>query len=383
MSGFYVTLPSNSSMDIYPNNKQSSFKTKLAKEINFPDNYEVALVEISYSPFFISYMGNILLKDYFDYHYGSLHQTIQIPLNIVKSISSKDYFEIINKQIEIKIEFDDSLIRYKSYFLKSTAIEIENAKKYYINSKDNLFLDFFKTTELNSNFRFIDDLNSQFKDDFLKISGDSFNHELKKWEFTLAQLFTLNRKYKLRIYLVNLNYNLENINKFFSFEDIELLKKTEIKDKNFNPNKIFSIKNQLKNKLGLIQLEINGENGSFVDYLDYPKFIYDKQYDSRKSILKITQDPLAKNDMIFVEGKIANSILEKENGLVNRNQTYIIDTIFNQINYAVINTDIQIENQFFVDYIAPFVKIFPLKSNTDSVLLVITLLIISLYTWII
>lgn len=47
---FYITLPSNASMDIYPNNKISHYYTQLPQEINLQGDgeYEAALVEINY-----------------------------------------------------------------------------------------------------------------------------------------------------------------------------------------------------------------------------------------------------------------------------------------------------------------------------------------------
>ena len=47
---FYLTLPSNSSSLYYPDNSQSNYTTKLAKELNNLDGYEVALVEMNYAP---------------------------------------------------------------------------------------------------------------------------------------------------------------------------------------------------------------------------------------------------------------------------------------------------------------------------------------------
>ena len=47
-SSFYVTLPSNASMDIYPKNKQSSFKVQLPKTLHLSHRYEVALSEIQF-----------------------------------------------------------------------------------------------------------------------------------------------------------------------------------------------------------------------------------------------------------------------------------------------------------------------------------------------
>ena len=45
----YVTLPSNSSMNIYPDNKISSFDVDLSETLQVdPDNWEVALKEIQF-----------------------------------------------------------------------------------------------------------------------------------------------------------------------------------------------------------------------------------------------------------------------------------------------------------------------------------------------
>ena len=45
---FFVTLPSNSSMDIFPDNKITRFNTQLAKRISLQGNWECGLVEIHY-----------------------------------------------------------------------------------------------------------------------------------------------------------------------------------------------------------------------------------------------------------------------------------------------------------------------------------------------
>ena len=48
MSDFYLTLPSNSSMDVYPNNTMANFKTRLPNRIELEGRWEVGLVEIQY-----------------------------------------------------------------------------------------------------------------------------------------------------------------------------------------------------------------------------------------------------------------------------------------------------------------------------------------------
>ena len=48
MSRFYVTLPSNSSIDCYPDNSVARFTTKLNGVIELEGDWEVGLTEISF-----------------------------------------------------------------------------------------------------------------------------------------------------------------------------------------------------------------------------------------------------------------------------------------------------------------------------------------------
>ena len=49
MGDFYVTLPSDASMDVFPNNAVTSYNTRLARALNLEGEWEVALTEITYS----------------------------------------------------------------------------------------------------------------------------------------------------------------------------------------------------------------------------------------------------------------------------------------------------------------------------------------------
>ena len=50
MSGthFYITLPSNASSDIFPDNKTTSYRVKLPQAISLSDEWEVGLYSINY-----------------------------------------------------------------------------------------------------------------------------------------------------------------------------------------------------------------------------------------------------------------------------------------------------------------------------------------------
>ncbi len=45
---FYITLPSDTSSDAFPNNKASEYMTKLSRRIELSGEWEVALHTISY-----------------------------------------------------------------------------------------------------------------------------------------------------------------------------------------------------------------------------------------------------------------------------------------------------------------------------------------------
>ena len=46
--GFYITLPSNASLDVYPNNTLTKYTVRLPRTLYLKEGYEVALAEIMY-----------------------------------------------------------------------------------------------------------------------------------------------------------------------------------------------------------------------------------------------------------------------------------------------------------------------------------------------
>ena len=58
-NGFYITLPSNSSSDYYANT-QARFKVKLPKALDLPGQWEVGLVEFSYTQSWDNVLENFL-----------------------------------------------------------------------------------------------------------------------------------------------------------------------------------------------------------------------------------------------------------------------------------------------------------------------------------
>ena len=65
-NGFFVTLPSNASPLVYPNNEICQFRTKLAKPIILSQAYEVGLIEIQYPRVWNSFTENDSKIEFFD-----------------------------------------------------------------------------------------------------------------------------------------------------------------------------------------------------------------------------------------------------------------------------------------------------------------------------
>ena len=66
MDSFYVTLPSNASFNIYPDNKKSNYTTQFNTPLILDGNYEVALANITCTPNIKIDYGHIVIKKYID-----------------------------------------------------------------------------------------------------------------------------------------------------------------------------------------------------------------------------------------------------------------------------------------------------------------------------
>lgn len=106
--GFYVTLPSDASMDIFANNTQSTYTTVLKNTIVVDSSYAVALVEISYSQSITVNMGSMIMKIGDDIEINipitaKEYQDIPSFLEYLNSMLVKKYFEKVNQR-EISLE---------------------------------------------------------------------------------------------------------------------------------------------------------------------------------------------------------------------------------------------------------------------------------------
>ena len=76
---FHVTLSSNASLQIYPNNKIWRYRTKLAKPIVLNEPYEVRIIELQYPRVWVNFPASDSDVVIFDY---KSKETITITLSV-------------------------------------------------------------------------------------------------------------------------------------------------------------------------------------------------------------------------------------------------------------------------------------------------------------
>ena len=98
-SAFYVTLPSNASMDVYPDNTAAAYKIRMPKTMYLRNKYEVALAEIQYPHTWTTFQKQ---EDHalWVYNNEQLLEEIRIPHAYYNSV--ENLVDVINKLIEKK-----------------------------------------------------------------------------------------------------------------------------------------------------------------------------------------------------------------------------------------------------------------------------------------
>jgi hypothetical protein len=215
---FYISLPSNSSINEYPNNKQSNYATVLDTPIDFPTKYMVYLKEISnFSDFTVS-MGTITFQNIL---FNALeHRKSEVKfylfyLFIKNGINLQEMCDTINTEITKNFLKQEYLIRYKSAYTNelNRACSDLNFKK---NSKKNPIFTLIKKTFENLVFyELIDTETSYFAVTFKKCGG-----VYQKDRFIFKDLSLLNENYELILTTAPKFEDLEKeYNKNFFYQD--------------------------------------------------------------------------------------------------------------------------------------------------------------------
>jgi len=131
MSRFYLTLPSNSSMDYYPQNTVAQYTTKLNSSIELDGEWEVGLTEISF-PYNIE---NVMKREcYFEISKTGFEHNIKIPLpggyyGEFKDVATALHNEQMNRtgRTPIRFSFDENYNRVKVTITKDLCVDFSPA----------------------------------------------------------------------------------------------------------------------------------------------------------------------------------------------------------------------------------------------------------------
>lgn len=116
---FYITLPSNASMDVYKNNVKSSFTTNLLVPLKLEGNWEVGLIKMIYRNSIISHIGFIDFHNKWDNSFHSI--TLEVKenenlLNVFLNLenSMKEAHFLLSGALEGKKYFDLTIDKEKA-----------------------------------------------------------------------------------------------------------------------------------------------------------------------------------------------------------------------------------------------------------------------------
>lgn len=129
MKDFYLTLPSNSSMDVFRSNTAAKYTTKLHQTIEFKGEWEVGLAEIIFPMSFYNIREGYNTIDYYESKspaalvYSSDLNTVSIPAGNYNSIDS-----ILNYLNRHKVFSGEIILRYDE---NTSFVEAKNSGKLF------------------------------------------------------------------------------------------------------------------------------------------------------------------------------------------------------------------------------------------------------------
>jgi hypothetical protein len=132
MSGthFYLTLPSNASLDIFPDNKTAGYRVQLPQNIDLEGSWEVGLYSISYPNTWYT------LQDNFDTHFYYTDQS-GIPSAAYVSYgyyeTVQDLIKAVNKELA-KVVNDNIKLSYNALTGKVT-VQLKNGHQFILTGR--------------------------------------------------------------------------------------------------------------------------------------------------------------------------------------------------------------------------------------------------------
>ena len=161
MDSFYVTLPSNASMNIYPDNKKSNYTTQFNTPIRLDGNYEVALANITCTPNIRNDYGVIRITNFYRLLYPFLppdaFPLIPLKLKNVKNIADK--INELQEQVVFVQVFLNTLF-YQAFAEQQFEDDTQDAFKDLVP----IFFNLSKINDTDFNYYIPQNLNLKFDD---------------------------------------------------------------------------------------------------------------------------------------------------------------------------------------------------------------------------
>ena len=140
---FYVTLPSNASLETFKNNTQSEYTTIINPPLVVGSNYEVALVEIIMGDSYYNNIGSIKIKNPYYIHFLNKiavanefrKEYINIDIDIHPYDTYTTFFENLSTSINKSLLEEEYTCRYRYYterINKQTFVFVNNDKDNYV-----------------------------------------------------------------------------------------------------------------------------------------------------------------------------------------------------------------------------------------------------------
>ena len=129
MSRFYITLPSNSSSEYYPNNTVTRYTTKLADKIELEGDWEVGLAEISVP----SEVQNVVRGQYYySIYVNDVHiRTIDLPSRHHERIRTLVDAMHVEQRKQVLLQTHEPLLVEFSYFDSKISIKLHQHPNFY------------------------------------------------------------------------------------------------------------------------------------------------------------------------------------------------------------------------------------------------------------
>ena len=401
MDSFYLTLPSNSSMQIFPNNKQSSFTVKLPDVLNLTQPYEVALVEVNYMPNITTDLGDITIQTSSFESYRSnkvkvllyeRNEFITINLSTSVKLTIQQLLDQMNKKIDNSFKIFSSRYIYESLAVESSNEILEKIR--IINDSKRLIewewgtrlapmhhIEVFTSTVSGSLYYIIDTINSKFSVDY-KLNGGVYDNSLLKWSFNIKNLKQLAKKYIMRIFIAYTIFNESQLkqdnNEIYLDGQSKYAGSFEAKlNTDFKNVEIETINEKIprSERTGTELFKLKRTKDFCFDYhVTNDDISYMSIYELHTRIPKISLKGLINNKAILsienpknvlLRGVVSYLFFGQSTGMLSNYIQQLVDIKISLNSYATVNTNI-IQPQFFGDVQAQVLKMIPIKSYEDS-----------------